>query len=444
MDVQCRSALIAWGAYFAEKRDDAAGLSLIPALLKQQLPSEGEFQATTYDEATYAQRKEMAELLHVAITTGGTVEAEDLAQLDQRFPVQALVLAARLPVKARSPLLLRWYGTQDKTERMTLVPASAMLLAQDPSEGFAASVVQDTKAYLHLAVIFFGSSSHCGPVPPDFHHPVLSQMLGIPESSMAWQRFSTHDIEWKDTGQFLDSVHHRFNAERKALDATVTSLFARGLLTPQEAKAVRPQLVIDIDDQRTDKSQPLPSINFDDPQTRQGKPPTPWECLVRWRTNMSSRTGSLYSATLNLIKSRRRQLLERHLLPLADRKNYQRFTPAQFVFGFVTHASQACAVAASGSQFVSSVGTSCVVILASTIRQFTSPCPSCDPSRTQRKYEGTPDPPPRATASIQGRIKLRVDNVQQCGVWFCTPNPHRAPIARPLSKYAYPRSVPDS
>jgi len=299
--------LIAWGAYFAEKRHDAAGLSLIPALLKQQLPSEGEFQATTYDEATYAQRKEIAELLHVAITTGGTVEAEDLAQLDQRFPVQALVLAARLPVKARSSLLLRWYGTQDKTERMTLVPASAMLLAQDPPEGFAASVVQDTKAYLHLAVIssgkgtslgwgnscadgggvsadpawpplfnyalewsnqdatarllvqagdaklfylavpFFGSSSHCGPVPPDFHHPVLSQMLGIPESSMAWQRFSTHDIEWKDTGQFLDSVHHRFNAEREALDVTVTSLFATGLLTPQEAKAVRPQLVIDID-----------------------------------------------------------------------------------------------------------------------------------------------------------------------------------------------------
>lgn len=316
--------LIAWGAYFAAQQNDPAGLALLPALLDRALPVAPPSETT--DRASLDRYLEAVALLHSLISTGNTAPAATLAQLASVFPAQALILAARLPVAERTSLLLRWYDVQDQNHYGDLTRTSAMLLAKAPPPGFAARLLTDTTAHLRIAAVANGDSTglaasgacgdsmsgapdptwppmfryelqttrpdsrakllvqtgdlrvlslavpfnsgygHCSDQEPDFHHAVLSQMLGIPEKSMPWQISSFHTVEWVDAAHFTASVQTLVAAERATLDSTATALARKDLITPAEP-AARPTLAVKIDDSRQDKSAPLPALRFEDPRT---------------------------------------------------------------------------------------------------------------------------------------------------------------------------------
>lgn len=316
--------LIAWGAYFAARQNDPAGLALLPALLDRALPIAPI--AKQADRASYDRYREAVALLHSLISTGNLALPDTLAQLASVFPAQSLILAARLPVAERAPLLLRWYDTQDHNHSGDLTRTSAMLLAKAPPPGFAARLLTDSTAHLRIAAVTNGDSTslgfgvacgdgasgapdptwppafryelqttrpdegakllvqagdlrvlslavpfntgygHCADQEPDFHHAVLSQMLGIPEKSMPWQFSSSHNVECVDAAQFTASVQALIAAERAALDSTAAGLARKGLITPAEP-VPRPTLAVRIDDSRQDRSAPLPALRFDDPRT---------------------------------------------------------------------------------------------------------------------------------------------------------------------------------
>lgn len=88
--------LIAWGAHFAARQGDPAGLSLLPAFLDQLAPVPPITDQT--DRAAFDRYREAAALLHAIIVTGRTAPAETLSKLAEVSPAAALVLAARLPV----------------------------------------------------------------------------------------------------------------------------------------------------------------------------------------------------------------------------------------------------------------------------------------------------------------------------------------------------------
>lgn len=93
---------------------------------------------------------------------------------------------------------------------------------------------------------------------------------------MPWQTVGHADLQWQKEAQFTREARARIDEERAALTSTAAALIAKGLLTPEEAAHSRPKLLIDIEDQRTDRTVALPTLTFGDPQTQPGRLPLPF------------------------------------------------------------------------------------------------------------------------------------------------------------------------
>ena len=118
------------GSYFVAQQGDPAGVRLLADLLDRAMPVAPV--SGTNDRAGFDRLRETAALLHAAILTGTSVKGETLSQLVPVFPAQALILASRLPLAERTPLLLRWYELGDQTRGGDLTRTSAVMLAEAP------------------------------------------------------------------------------------------------------------------------------------------------------------------------------------------------------------------------------------------------------------------------------------------------------------------------
>lgn len=99
----------------------------------------------------------MRRVLDAMITNHGTASVLALQVLAQDFPVEAAILASRLPPDQAQSLFLHWYGlrgkeTGDNSDSELLARLAAMLLAKHPPPGFAASVLAEAEESLIVHV----------------------------------------------------------------------------------------------------------------------------------------------------------------------------------------------------------------------------------------------------------------------------------------------------
>jgi hypothetical protein len=316
--------LVAWGAYFArETADDSA---IVPM---QQLVEQWKAPENASEPEAQAQSDAMAEVLDAIIQRNKSVSSEGLEAIAELFPTQAEILAARLPIDEATPLLEKWYEKRGDSKNPTLARIAAMLLTKAPPAGFAASVLSEAEEQYFISVVDpgagvgFGGSSCCGSAlarahpgwPPLFQyrltegdgkpnaplvveaggdrvtyergdagkgfgscggvrglddetrHALLAEMLGIEKDAMPWKPWKRDSFEWEGQSVFMSELREIVDGEEARLQSTVDDLYAEGLLTFEEAGSARPKLVVRIDDERGDRSDPLPKIEGRDART---------------------------------------------------------------------------------------------------------------------------------------------------------------------------------
>ena len=317
--------LVAWGAYFARENADDSAIAPMQELVEQWKAPED-----AADPEALAQSDAMAEVLDALIQRGKTVSAEGLQVIAETFPTQAEILAARLPIDEATPLLENWYGKRGDDKYFTHARIAAMLLAKAPPPGFAATVLAEAEEQYFISVYdpgtgggFGGSASCCGaalprrksdwpplyqyrlrengtepneplvveaggdrvtyqckevgegsgscgglrPLDNQTRHALLAEMLGIKKNAMPWKPWQRDSIEWEGQSVFETELREIVDGEEARLQSTVDDLYAEGLLAFEEAGSVRPKLVVHIDDQRADRSLPLPKLEGLDART---------------------------------------------------------------------------------------------------------------------------------------------------------------------------------
>lgn len=141
--------MVAWGAYFASAEADQEAT---PELLKL---AAGWTEPNSVQAPSEAIRSdEMAEVLDALIQNPTPVPPETLARISNSFPVQAMILASRLPIATVTPLLLSWYGDGQGKTTNHLDRVGAMLLSKAPPPGFAASIAAASQAQLSVVVVY--------------------------------------------------------------------------------------------------------------------------------------------------------------------------------------------------------------------------------------------------------------------------------------------------
>jgi hypothetical protein len=111
------------------------------------------------------------------------------------------------------------------------------------------------KAEMHLA----GCDS---PAPLDAtkRRHLLARLLGIPDEKMPWSVQMDLTLPWINDGLYLRDLSKAVNAEETGLRATAKALYARGLLTQSELRAIRPRLAIVVFDDRGPSDTPHPAL----------------------------------------------------------------------------------------------------------------------------------------------------------------------------------------
>jgi hypothetical protein len=295
--------LIAWGAYFARENNDTAALELAAQLIEKS-PQQGGLDPRS---TSSPQHDAVSEILDALIQQNVSVSADNLGYLTTAFPPQAAILVSRLPATETSSILMQWYQSQENSYRLSRV--AAMLLSKSPTPEFATSILADSEEQLLVYVTTdrsgFGSgfgSSSCGdgfglrgetgwpelfrygleennhradpllveaggdritwtrtptsrgfgscyyvrPLSAETRHHLLAEMLGLPNSAMPWPTEQNVTIVWQSKDQFLHDLGAAIEAEDVKLRQTVRDFQARGLITPEEAKTVRPKLSVSI------------------------------------------------------------------------------------------------------------------------------------------------------------------------------------------------------
>jgi hypothetical protein len=134
--------LVAWGAYFARERTDDGAVTLLLRQVDRWQP----------DGATQDRHDAMSAVLDALIERREVVSPERIGVLAGDFPVQAVILASRLPIAEATPLLLGWYGDGEARGDSVLPRMAAMMLAKSPPPGFAGSVLAHSEEELSIAV----------------------------------------------------------------------------------------------------------------------------------------------------------------------------------------------------------------------------------------------------------------------------------------------------
>ena len=136
----------AWGATYARGSADDKVEEKLEALAEDWPGSD----ATDLGQQ---RRDAMFAVLDAVLVHRGKLPADVLSALDPDFPVQAAMLAARLPTDINVALLQSWFesGTQSDTPTLE-ARVAGMLLAKDPPGGFAAQLLIASEADVTLQV----------------------------------------------------------------------------------------------------------------------------------------------------------------------------------------------------------------------------------------------------------------------------------------------------
>jgi hypothetical protein len=322
--------LVAWGAWFARETSDDGAATLMLLLVDRWTADE-----RALADAETPQRDAMQQVLDALIQRQEQVSPAELSPLATIFPVQALILASRLPLAEATPLLLTWYGQRNEKADRSLARISAMLLSKDPPPGFAASVVEESEEQLFVIVLSlpggmgWGGSSCCGGAirrpapsgwPPPFSYrlrenqtkssdPVVAEaggdriiwqrvqenqedgacpgisslssetrrhlileMLGADGTALSWKTRENTSIVWSNKVDFLRQLKNLAEGEEARFRAVNQALETKRFLTQNEAETVRPRLLITLFDQR-DSGEPLPQWVPRDSRTTIGLSP---------------------------------------------------------------------------------------------------------------------------------------------------------------------------
>ena len=114
------------------------------------------------DESFRISRQAISVILDVLIERNKKVPAASLTPIMSDFPIQSLILAARLPVDQGNPFLENWYKKRrppqepreprSSDQAVLYAEFTAMLLAKAPPPGFAASVLAESGERLSFRV----------------------------------------------------------------------------------------------------------------------------------------------------------------------------------------------------------------------------------------------------------------------------------------------------
>jgi hypothetical protein len=156
-------ARVAWGAYFATKSDDGVNddlyLEIISDRLAHWVPPPINQDS---GESFRISRQAISVILDGLIERNKKVPAASLTPIMSDFPIQSLILAARLPVNQATPFLENWYKKRsppqegrppsNSDQAVLFAGFAGMLLAKAPPPGFAASVLAESGERLSFRV----------------------------------------------------------------------------------------------------------------------------------------------------------------------------------------------------------------------------------------------------------------------------------------------------
>jgi hypothetical protein len=159
--------MIAWGAYFASKNEDSMNEQAYATLMVNRMarwvpPATDVLDS---DDPVRISRFAMSEILYALIEKDEQVPVLSLEPMVGEFPVEALILAARLPSEQVNPFLQKWYEERNQTRKFASNAEEArqgraaefalfagMLLANAPPPGFAATVLGESNEKLSFWV----------------------------------------------------------------------------------------------------------------------------------------------------------------------------------------------------------------------------------------------------------------------------------------------------
>ena len=81
---------------------------------------------------------------------------------------------------------------------------------------------------------------------PTTRHRLLAYWLGIQVDHMSWQPVENFEIEWKNNSAYQQQLGEIVETQRDKLQATVSALHSRGVLTESQTKVVMPKLLVTI------------------------------------------------------------------------------------------------------------------------------------------------------------------------------------------------------
>jgi hypothetical protein len=313
--------LVAWGAYYAGQSKDPAAIAPMLELVTGWVEAENQS-----DPDGNLRVDAMTDVLDALIQRNVTVPTEGVSAIAGKFPVQAAILAARVPAAERLPLLQAWYDARNDGPRYLLARVAAMSLSKSPPPGFAASVLAETADRYSVQVVDGGegwgggSAGCCGAAlvrrapdwPPIYYYGLrenapnsaapllieaggdrityhrdlepngcpgpralddltrqhlLLEMLHGDRSALRWKVSQNPELEWAGPTNFQVDLGRMIDTEEGKLRATVEALSDKGLLSDEEALSVRPKLLVTVIDRRQNSEPSLPRVESHDPHT---------------------------------------------------------------------------------------------------------------------------------------------------------------------------------
>lgn len=283
--------LIAWAADFARRTHDAKIVAEMPTLLENwdTPPVLGTAESPT------TQQQAITVILDTLIQENAKVSIKTITAIQETFFSQAAILISRLPLTESRSTLDDWtYGATGSWSGRALARIASMMLAKDPDPNFVARIVAESEENLEITItsangIGGGSGSNtCGDSfgqkaaadwPPVFlydlaenpndkdailvvdldgdriasrrideskgwgscfgilwlnpvtRHRLIAHWLGLPAKNMPWQPLEQFTIVWQDKADYQQQLGTIIESERQKLQATVSALQQKGLLT---------------------------------------------------------------------------------------------------------------------------------------------------------------------------------------------------------------------
>jgi hypothetical protein len=141
--------LVAWGAYFASRNNDDDAVEIMVELVEKWTP----------DRFSSDDHLAMSEILYALIKRNKPTPPEALSAVASTFPIQAVILASRLPIEDVTLLLENWYlagkdvdlskWNNDAIRQSFLARVAAMMLLKSPPPGFITSLRAELKQREH-------------------------------------------------------------------------------------------------------------------------------------------------------------------------------------------------------------------------------------------------------------------------------------------------------